>query len=90
MNNNVICKFSKNTTKTQEVMRSIMNDIVPDLKFTTESQYDYSNLQLPTLDFTMQLTQMNDTNHITYNFEREKNKDKKVCFVEFWSLRYGI
>ena len=42
------------------VLKDIMNDIVSDMSFTTETQFDFSNQLLPTLDFNMKLTYTGD------------------------------
>ena len=59
-------ELKSDTTKTQEVLKTIMNSISPHHKFTTESQFDYTNGQLPTLDFTMKMVQQNDSYNIVY------------------------
>ena len=55
--------------KTQEVLLMIMNDIHDDLSFTTESQEDFYDNKLPTLDFTMRL--VDDNKYISYNFYKK-------------------
>ena len=52
------------TQKTQEVFKQIMNDVSKDLKFTTETQHDYTDGQLPTLDFTLHKLQLLQETHV--------------------------
>ena len=57
-------------SKTKQVLLLIMNSISRDLTFTVESQEDFSNGYLPTLDTQLKLTQKG----ITYKFyEKESN-----------------
>ena len=52
------------------VLKDIMNSIVTDMKFTVETQYDYENHLLPTLDFAMRLSESNSdgSRSIYYEF----------------------
>ena len=73
-------ELKTDTEKTQEVVKEIMNDIYQDLKFTTESQYDYENLFFPTLDFTMSLVQKPDKTFISYQFFKKPMSSKfTIC-----------
>ena len=57
-------------SKTKEVLLIIMNNVCRDLKFTIESQEDFRNGYLPTLDTQLKLT----PEGITYKFfEKESN-----------------
>ena len=51
-------------TKTKQVLLQVMNSVCRDLSWTAESQEDFTDGFLPTLDTKLKLT----NNHITYQF----------------------
>ena len=60
------------------VCREAMDSINPDLKFTTESQEDYPEERLPTLDFSIWLTEDNVLKHTYF----QKNMKTPYVIME--------
>ena len=64
------------TVKTKKIVLDIMNDICTDIKFTAESQEDYNDEFIPTLDFQLKLHNVHDMTNahaglLTYKFYKK-------------------
>ena len=70
------------------ILETIMNNICSDMKFTFETQFDYNNGFLPTLDPQLKLF-MKDTPCVRYRFYN-KNMRAKLGIVQTSSLSEQI
>ena len=71
-------KRSQGESKNQKMARiclTAMNSVNPDLKFTTETQEDFPNERLPTLDFEMWI---NQDNKVTHSYFQKEMKTSMV------------
>ena len=55
-------------SNTKSELANIMNGVSTDLKFTTESQSDFSDNWLPTLDCKIRLTRLDNKQRVEYTF----------------------
>ena len=62
--------------KTEEILKQITNSTCQDLRFTSESQDDFEDKKLPTLDFSLKRLKDKDMTKISFEFYKKPMASK--------------
>ena len=77
-------KEESDNSRTSRELKNVMNSVYKNIQFTTEIPEDFADKRLPTLDFTMWLSEEEDEKNrgkLKYSFY-EKEVSSKFCIQE--------